>query len=160
MQHYSATLAWLALRAVYAWMYLYPAVGLVRDWPTTVGTTGLLFKHGTRLLAFVSVLTMVVGAVMILLGVYGQYAAVALLGFNLGGAKIHYTLAAMARQARLSAAASAEDRATLQNLATLGWVGHVTSAEKNFVLAAVALFFALMGTGPWSLVPGTGVFGT
>jgi len=158
MHQYSEPIAWLVLRVVYAWMYLYPAVGLVRDWPHTVSTTGLLFKHGTRQFAFISVLGMVVGAVMILLGVYGQYAAVALFGFNLGGAKIHYLLADMIHQAQLSETASVDDRAEFQELATLGWVGHVTSAQKNFVLAAVALFFALMGTGPWSLLPSSGIF--
>jgi len=158
MLPYSEPVAWLVLRIVYAWMYLYPAVGLVRDWPGTVNTTGLLFKHGTREFAFVSVLGMVIAALMILLGVYGQYAAVALVGFNLGGAKIHYSLAEMAHHAGLSDAASLEDRTEFQELATLGWVGHVTSAQKNFVLAAVALFFALVGTGPWSLVPSMGIF--
>jgi uncharacterized membrane protein YphA (DoxX/SURF4 family) len=159
MQQAPETVAWLVLRVVYAWMYLYPALGLVRDWPNTVNTTSLLFKHGTREFALVSVLGMVVGALMILFGVYGQYAAVALVGFNLGGAKIHYLLADMAHQAQLSETASADDRAEFQELATLGWVGHVTSAQKNFVLAAVALFFALVGTGPWSFVPSTGIFG-
>ena len=139
-------------------MYLYPAVGLIRDWPSTVHTTGLLFKRDTRFFAFASVVTMIVSALMILFGVYGQYAAVALLGFNLGGAKIHYSLAEMAHQAQLSHTASGEDRAAFQELATLGWVGHVTSAQKNFVLAAVALFFALVGTGPLSVVPSMGIF--
>jgi uncharacterized membrane protein YphA (DoxX/SURF4 family) len=159
MPHYPESIAWITLRAVYAWMYLYPAIGLIRDWPTTVHTTGLLFKSGTRQFAIVSVVGMVVCALMILFGFYGEYAAVALVGFNLGGAKIHYQLAEMAHQAQLSDAASAEDKAAFQDVVTLGWVGHVTSAQKNFVLAAVALFIALVGTGPWSLVTSAGIFG-
>ena len=154
---YTTIVAWLALRAVYAWMYFYPAIGLLRDWPTTVATTGLLFKQGTKFFAVASVAVMIVGALMILFGFYGQYAGLALLAFNLGGAIIHYRLAAAAKATRLSAAASDADRAALAQVATLGWVGHVTSAEKNFVLAAVALFFALVGTGPLSIVPSMGI---
>ncbi len=158
LAEYSENAAWLILRIVYAWMYLYPAVGLIKDWPTTVATTGLLFPKWTRCFAAASVAGMIVGAVMILLGVWGQVAAVALLAFNLGGARIHYRLAALTKAGRLSDAASAEDRAAMEKTATLGWVGHVTSAEKNFVLAAVALFFALVGTGPLSLVKSAGIF--
>jgi uncharacterized membrane protein YphA (DoxX/SURF4 family) len=102
---------------------------------------------------------MILGSLMILFGVYGQYAAVALLGFNLGGAVIHYRLARIAKGTQLSESASDEDQSTVAELANLGHVGHVTSAEKNFVLAAVALFFALVGTGEFSLVPSTGIFG-
>ncbi len=151
--------AWLTLRIVYAWIYLYPAKSLIRDWPTTVETTGLLVSWGTSFFAFISVGGMIISALMILFGVYGQFAAVALCAFNIGGAVIHYRLAAMANETRISDSASADDRTTLDGLASLGWVGHVTSAEKNFVLAAVAVFIALVGTGPYSLVPSAGVLG-
>ena len=158
MPDLSETIAWLALRTVYAWMYLYPAIGLVRNWPTTVQTTGLLFPRGTTFFAVASLALMIVGSLMILFGVYGQYAAAALVAFNLGGARVHYKLAEAAREATLSSAASSEDRERLSALAGLAEVGHVTSAEKNYVLAAVALFVALAGTGPWSFVPNAGIF--
>lgn len=153
------SIAWVTLRAVYAWMYIYPSIGLIRNWPVTVSTTGLLFKRGTEFFAFSSLVVMIVGSLMIFLGIYGQYAAVALFGFNIGGAVIHYRLARIAKETHLSASASEDDQATLAELADLGHVGHVTSAEKNFVLAAVAMFFALVGTGKFSLVPSTGIFG-
>ncbi|MEK6246766.1 MAG: hypothetical protein N2C12_01220 [Planctomycetales bacterium] len=151
--------AWITLRSVYAWMYLYPALGLIRNWSVTVSTTGLLFKTGTVFFAFGSMVVMIVGSLMILFGLYGQFAAVALFGFNLGGAVIHYRLGAMAKATQLSESASNQDQATVAELANLGQVGHVTSAEKNFVLAAVALFFALVGTGKMSLISAAGIFG-
>jgi len=92
------------------------------------------------------------------LGFYGQFAAVAFIGFNLGGAILHYRLARILKQTHLSEEACAADRDALQGAIALGVVGHVTSAEKNFVLTAVALFFAMKGTGPLSLVPSSGVF--
>ena len=157
MAEYQEDIAWLTLRIVYGWMYLYPAIGLLKDWPTTVNTTGLLFTKGKRLFAAASLVVMIGGGLMIVFGFFGQCAAVALLGFNVGGAIIHYRLAAMAKGMRCTADAAAEDKAAFENLATVGRVGHVTSAEKNFVLAAVALFFALMGTGPMSLGPNAGI---
>lgn len=158
MTEASELTAWLVLRAVYAWMYVYPAIGLLRDWPTTVKTTGLLFPRATPLFAAASVAVMIVGGLMILFGAYGQYAAIALLAFNLGGARIHFRLAAAARATPLPDDVPPDERASLDGLVELAEVGHVTSAQKNYVLAAVAVFFALMGTGPWSVIPSAGVF--
>ena len=146
--------AWIALRAVYAWMFLYPAVGLLRDWPTTVRTTGLLVPWGTPLFAAASVAFMIVGGLMILFGGWGRLAGAGFVAFNLGGAVIHYRLAAQATAAALSPGASEADRESLAGAAGLGVVGNVTSAEKNFVLAAVGLFFFLVGTGPLSVLDG------
>lgn len=145
-------LAWVSLRLVYAWMFIYPAVGLTKQWPTTVQTTALLFSVKPRLFALASVAFMFVGGVMVLLGVYGWLAGAGFVAFNLGGAIIHYRLAAQAGAASLSPEASTTDVSTIKGLANLAVVGHVTSAQKNFVLAAVGLFFFLVGTGPCSVV--------
>ena len=154
----AVAVAWLVLRAVYAWMFLYPSYGLIKDWHGTVQTTALLFPRHTGFFAFGSLVIMILGSLAILLGIYGQLAGVALVGFNLGGALIHYRLARLVRQTHLSASANQADQEALAGVVELGVVGHVTSAEKNFVLAAVALFFALVGTGPLSLDAGLGVF--
>ena len=156
--HDAQVAGWIALRAVYAWMFLYPAVGLIRDWPGTVQTTGLVYTRATPVFAAGGLFVMIAGGLMILLGVYGQWAGLALVAFNLGGARIHYRLAAVAQETQVSTAATPEDRATAGQLTTLAGVGHVTSAQKNYVLAAVGLFFALVGTGPMSLVPAEGIF--
>jgi len=150
--------AWLVLRFVYAWMFLYPLKSLLKDWPATVQATGLLFPWQSGCFAVASIVVMALGALSILLGCYGQLGAAGLLVFSLGGAVIHYRLADLAKRARLSDQASSADRQAMGELSALGVVGHVTSAEKNFVLAAVALFFLIMGTGPWSLVPAHGLF--
>ncbi|MDG2305413.1 MAG: DoxX family membrane protein [Candidatus Binatia bacterium] len=144
--------AWILLRVVYAWMFLYPALGLIQQWPTTVQTTSLLFRWQPGFFALGSVAFMVVGGVMILLGVYGWVAGAGFCAFSVGGALVHYRLAARAGAIELSAHASREDVATLEGLAALAIVGHVTSAQKNFVLAAVGSFFFLVGTGPLSVV--------
>ena len=138
-------LAWIVLRAVYGWMYLYPAYGLIKDWESTIQTTALLFKWRPELFAFGSLLLMVFGALAILFGIYGQIAAFGLIGFNLGGAVLHYRLARTLKQMRLSSEASRTDQAALEGAISLGVVGHVTSAEKNFVLKAQALGVLLLG---------------
>ncbi|MEM8606321.1 MAG: DoxX family membrane protein [Myxococcota bacterium] len=154
----ASDLAWVSLRVVYAWMFLYPAIGLIKNWSGTVDTTALLFPWKPELFALGSVAGMVIGGVMILLGVYGWMAGGYFFLFSLGGARIHYRLASQASTARLSDAASDADRQTLSGLAGLASVGHVTSAQKNFVLAAVGLFFFLMGTGPLSMTSATPFF--
>ena len=137
-------LAWLVLRVVYAWLFFYPIKGLLADWPATMAATGLLFPYQTRLCAVLSLISMVVGGLSILLGLYPVIGGTLLVLFNLGGARIHYRLAASAR-----AVPQADVNATsLMNLAVMG---NVTSGHKNIVLAALALFFAVQGTGPWSL---------
>lgn len=147
-------ISWIILRFAYAWVFLYPVSGLVKNWSGTVATTGLLFKKFPELFAGVSVLVMAVGGLSILFGIYGRVGAAVLLVFNLGGAVIHYRIADQAQNTSLSAAASAEDHKTVELLAMTAAVGHTTSAWKNFVLAAVAFFFLLQGTGPWSLIAG------
>ena len=148
----ASDLAWVLLRVVYAWMFIYPAIGLIRSWPSTVQTTSLLFSWQPALFAFGSVAGMIVGGLMILLGVYGWSAGLFFFFLSLGGARIHYHLAQRARATQLSQGASDADTQATSELSDLAVVGHVTSAQKNFVLAAVGLFFFLVGTGPLSLV--------
>lgn len=145
-------LAWLSLRAAYAWMFFYPAIGLVQRWPTTVQTTAVLFKIHPNFFALASVSFMFVGAFMILFGVYGWVAGAGFVAFNLGGAVVHFRLGKQAGSTALSPDASAIDGATARGLSELAVVGNITSGQKNFVLAAVGLFFFLLGTGPRSLV--------
>ena len=71
---------------------------------------------------------------------------------------LHYRLARQLKQPHLSQGAITADQRALKGAVDLGVVGHVTSAEKNFVLTAVAFFFALQGTGPMSIVKAQGVF--
>lgn len=145
-------ISWIILRLVYAWVFLYPVPGLIKDWPGTVEATRLLVNRLPELFAGVSVLVMVVGALSVLFGIYGRIGAAGLLVFNLGGTVIHYRIADLASSTSLSSVASPEDKNTAEQLAKSAVVGHTTSAWKNFVLAAVAFLFLMQGTGPWSLM--------
>ena len=145
-------LAWIVLRAAYAWMFLVPVPVLLRDWPRTVETTALLFTRYTEWFARASLAAMIFGSVSILFGIYGRLGALALLIFSLGGAIVHKRLAQFAFEMNLSGSASAEDQTTAGQLRSLAFAGHMTSGQKNYVLAALALFFLLQGTGPASLM--------
>ena len=74
--------AWFVLRAVFAWMFLYPAVGLVRDFGGAVETTALAFPFAPRFFAAGGIAVMVLGGLMILVGFYGAFAGLALVAFN------------------------------------------------------------------------------
>ncbi len=146
------TTAWILLRVVFAWMFLSPIPNLLKNWPGTVSNTSLLFPWRPEWFARGSLLVMMLGACSILFGIYGRIGALGLLIFSLGGAVVHYRLAGKAQDSSMSLTASTEDKNTLEQLKTLAAVGHITSAQKNYVLAAVAAFFLLQGTGPWTLV--------
>lgn len=135
-------IAWMVLRIVFSWMYLYPIIGLLKDRTGLVETTRLLFKWKPAFFAGVSIIVMIIGALSILLGVYAQLGGLLLFIFTIGGTVVHYRLAKFAE-----VDLSNPDKMKLAKLAV---VGHVTSAQKNFVLAAVAIFFFLLGSGPLS----------
>ncbi len=145
-------LAWIVLRLVYAWMFLWPLKALFADWKGAEGLIALLCpKALVPLGAKLMIVVMIAGALSILLGVLPRVGGAMLCVYSLLGAKVHYKLAATAAEAKLGDTATDADRATLTGVSTLATVGHVTSAEKNFVLAAVGFFFAIMGSGPYSL---------
>ena len=144
---------WLILRVTYAWMFLYPLKGLLIDWSSTKNLTQLVIpcQKLASLLAVLMCLTMLLGALSILLGFYGQIAGLALSIYCLMGAVVHYRLATQAEKISLSSEASLADQQSLKQCIQLSVVGNTTSAQKNLVLAAVGCFFMLMGTGPCSL---------
>lgn len=135
--------AWIVLRIVYAWMFLYAPLNLVKDWDNTVTTTALLFKLQPKLFAIGSIIGMIISALFILFGIYARIGGIFLFFFNLGAAYIHFQLAKQAETFKTEGN---------QPLIALAVLGNVTSAQKNFVLAAIAFFFALQGSGPWSII--------
>lgn len=133
----------LILRVVYAWMFLSPVPSLLKNWSGTVKNTSLLFTWRPEWFAPASIVVMVAGAFSILFDVYIRIGALGLLVFSLGGAVIHKRLAMIAETTTLSSTASNEDVQTIDQLKKLAAVGHMTSAQKNYVLAAVGVFFLL-----------------
>ncbi len=144
-------LAWIILRLVFAWMFLSAIPVLLKNWSATVSNTGLLFPYKPEWFARGSIFVMAAGSCSILFGFYGRIGALGLLIFSLGGAIVHFRLAQKAQDSIVSLSASLEDKNTLEQLKILAVAGHSTSAQKNYVLAAVAAYFLLHGTGPWSL---------
>lgn len=145
--------AWLILRVVYAWMFLFPLPKLISNWESTKGLTRLLIPHlATTFFTIVMLMVMFFGAISILFGVYGQLAGLALCVYCLLGAIVHYRLGKTAQHIHVSNSASKQDKAKLQHAIQLATVGNIGCALRNIVLASVACFFMLMGTGPYSLV--------
>jgi uncharacterized membrane protein YphA (DoxX/SURF4 family) len=144
-------LAWLILRIGYAWLYLYALLGLLSNWQATKDLVALLFPRYTPVFAVIMVIVMFISAISIVLGFYAEIAGLMLSFYNLLGIRVHYKLAAQTRAFELSPNAALEDKQILAEAGTLGAVGHITSAQKNVVLFAVALFFMLAGSGPFSM---------
>jgi len=144
---------WLLLRVTYAGMYLLPINGLLKKWKGTVRATSMLFSWQPQYFAALACLCMAIGSLSILFGFYGQIGGLLLFIFNLGGAMIHFRCAEFASKVPLNPELPKEAQDTVMQLKTLAMIGHKPSAQKNFVLAAVALFFFFNGTGPLSLTP-------
>ena len=144
-------MAWLVLRIVFACFFLYPIKGLLADWQGTKKMVSVLVPFWIPFFSIATIATMLIGAFLILFGFYGQIGGFILLVYCLIGALLHYRLGNLCKTYTLSALANLDDKATLEAAATLGRIGHITSAQKNLVLAAIALFFTLLGTGPMSL---------
>lgn len=144
-------LAWLFLRVGYAWLYLYALLGLLSNWQATKDVVSIVFPRYTAIFAVLMVIVMFVAAISIAIGFYAEIAGLMLCFYNLLGMRVHYELAAKLNAIGLSENASEDDKQTLTDACALGMAGHVTSAQKNFVLFSVALFFTLAGSGPLSL---------
>ena len=79
-----ADIGLLTLRIMFAWIFLWPLPGLLKDWQTTVQTTGLLFPFGQRFFTTVSVIGMTLCSIMVMVGIYGRVGAVFLFFFCIG----------------------------------------------------------------------------
>ena len=145
------TIAWLVLRIAYAIAFLFPLKDLLRHFTASIDLVKVLTSVQPRFFAVVMVVVMALGALSILFGIYAQIAGFFLLIYCSFGIVVHYRLAHHIAQIQLSTALSEKDKALFNEAATLGVVGHQTSGLKNSVLAAVACFFMLMGSGPLSI---------
>ncbi|CEK10693.1 DoxX family protein [Legionella hackeliae] len=144
-------LAWLVLRIVFAGFFLYACYGFVRNWPAAKQTATLIYPRYANFQAISMLIWMFVISISILLGIYGRIGGALALLFSSIGAYAHYTCAHKLTSIQLSTTATDEDKKLLEEAKAIGMVGHVTSAQKNYVIAAMSFFFMLLGTGPWSV---------
>lgn len=144
-------IAWLVLRIAYAWMFLYPLTNLIPNFEATIGAVKLVVPFMSRFFAVVMIIVMVYSGLSILFGFYAQIAGFLLLVYCLMGVVVHYRLMGKVAHATLSASLSGDDQRCFSEVVSLGILGNKTSAQKNIVLAAVACFFMLLGSGPLSV---------
>ena len=150
-----ADIGMLILRIMFAWIFLWPLPGLLKNWSSTVQTTGLLFPFGQHLFTMISIIGMVVCSLMVATGIYGRAGAVFLFFFCIGGAIVHNKLAGIPENDAKSL--TEEDLRTpagkvLSQALVLNRVGNVTSAQKNLVIAGISAYFILAGTGNLSIL--------
>jgi uncharacterized membrane protein YphA (DoxX/SURF4 family) len=138
--------AWLILRIVYALIFLVPIYGLIKNWNDAVNATKLLCPWYPQTFTMASILMLLIGGLSVALGVWTQIVAIGLVAFCLGGYIIHMRLANQIVE--LGKGSHAKN---IDVIVKLGVLGNKTSGQKNLVLAAVGIFFVLVGSGPWSL---------
>lgn len=142
---------WWVLRIVIAWMYLVPVAGLISNWDATKTLTRLISPVCVNFLSGFSIFLMVLGALSILLGVYAQIGGILLLIYTLFGILVHFRLAKVIQALELPEVSRADGGRVFDEVKSLGEIGQITSAQKNVVLAAVALLFVILGSGSLSI---------
>ncbi|MDI9819008.1 MULTISPECIES: hypothetical protein [unclassified Legionella] len=145
--------AWLVVRVVFAAFFLYPIYGFLRNWSSAKQTATLIYPRYPALQAILMILLMLIIAISILFGIYGRIGGLVALIFSLLGVVAHHACSRSLAKLQLSKAASAEDQAIFTQAKEIGQIGHLTSAQKNYVIAAISFFFMLLGTGPFSVTP-------
>jgi hypothetical protein len=143
--------AFFILRVVMFLKFTYALKALLADWQATEQLVGLLFPRATGFFSVLMIVVMLVGAFSLLFGFYGQIGGFLLFWFCLLGMRLHYILARTIENTELSGSASIEDKHRLVDVKALGVMAQDACVSKNAVIAAVALFFCLIGTGPYSL---------
>ena len=131
------TAAIIILRVVYAWIFFRPLPGLIKDFKGSVDLVSLIVPFWQRSFTVIMLLVMFFGALSILFGMYAQIGGIFLFCYCIIGYFVHQKLAAQLTQSTNAPV----------DVVNLGVIGHVTSAQKNIVLAGVALFFELAGRG-------------
>ena len=147
----TTAIAWLVLRIVFAGFFLYPIYGFLQNWAAAKQTALLLYPRYGDFQAILMIIVMIVISISILFGIYGHLGGLIALIYCLLGIRVHLALAHKLNTAQLSNQATAADQAILTEAAAIGSVGHMTSAQKNLVIAAISFFFMLLGTGPFSM---------
>ncbi|KTD07252.1 DoxX family protein [Legionella jamestowniensis] len=144
-------IAWLVLRVVFAGFFIYAFYSFVRNWPAAKQTATLIYPKYPNFQAVSMLVLMLLISISILLGIFGRIGGALALLFSLLGVYAHYTCVHHIESIQLPATASSDDQKLLADAKAIGIVGHITSAQKNYVIAAVSFFFMLLGTGPWSI---------
>ncbi|MCH2135499.1 MAG: DoxX family protein [Phycisphaerales bacterium] len=132
------------LRAGIAWIFLWPLPGLIRNFQATVQTTALVFPMA-RCTTIIGLLVMALGALSVAVGIFPRVGAAALALYCIGGAFVHK---ALARRIQTLAEHASDRSGEVTEIAQLGTLGHVTSAWKNWPIAAACAYIAFAGAGP------------
>ncbi len=154
----------LLIRISVAWLFLTGFWYDVRSFKSTEEETGLLFKWHTDFFATAGMILMGAGAVSILLGIFPRLGALALATFLIPASFIHFrsrdAAAELKKKVLDRGAADQSLKDDIDELGTLGSVGHYSSGLKNLALIGPMLYLVLAGgkfpiiiglSGDWTL---------
>lgn len=139
--------ALLILRLSLGFLFLYPLKDLLKDFTTAKQLASFVFPYFTTLNAFLMLIVMFFGSLMLIFGIYAQIAAIILAIYSLLGIKVHYALAKLAKNTN-----ELNGNEHNKNLQALAITGHLSSGQKNIVIFAACLVIFLVGSGNYSLM--------
>ncbi len=145
--------AWISIRLLFSYVFLNAAWQCGknrqgREW--TVNESRILFGDAAGLFGPLGIVAMAIGGLSILLGICAEFGGILLTVFLAMGAAIHFSHSKRASELQTSISSEAEDQSRLTELAVSAQLGHYSSAIKNISLMGPSIFFAIMGSGPYS----------
>jgi len=135
-------IAILVLRVGVAWIFAYPLHLFWQNFNAAKQAAGLINQKYSMPLAIIMLLVMALGSLAVLLGIYIKLASLCLLIFSLLGVYAHTKLSKLGQSFK-----NADN--ILVSIAT---EGQLTSAWKNYPIAAVCIFLVIVGGGKYCLI--------
>ncbi len=143
-----------SLRVILGWRFLVSGLSNVRRWPNPINTASILFPKGATFFGFVATVLMVVGGLGVAAGFQTPICSLMLIIFLIPTFAIHYYwLKVLPTLVPVVKSAIHDEKAQnyFRSFERQSYHAHEVGIRDNLVLAAVAVCFALRGSGAFGL---------
>jgi len=143
-----------SLRVILGWRFLVSGLSNVRRWPNPINTASILFPKGATFFGFVATVLMVVGGLGVAAGFQTPICSLMLIIFLIPTFAIHYYwLKVLPTLVPVVKSAIHDEKAQnyFRSFERQSYHAHEVGIRDNLVLAAVAVYFALRGSGAFGL---------
>jgi uncharacterized membrane protein YphA (DoxX/SURF4 family) len=138
------------LRVIFGWRFLISGLSNVRRWPNAAGTASLIFPKGAAFFGLVATVLMVAGGIGVALGFQTPVSALMLFIFLIPTLSLHsYWLKVLPTMSPAIKKAITDEKAQayFRSFDRQAYHAHEVGIRDNLVFLAVALYFAVRGSG-------------
>jgi uncharacterized membrane protein YphA (DoxX/SURF4 family) len=138
------------LRVIFGWRFLISGFSNIQRWPNAVSTASLLFPQGAKFFGLAATVLMVAGGIGVALGFQTPVCALMLVIFLIPTFGLHsYWLKVLPTMVPVVKNAMADEKAQsyFRSFDRQAYHAHEVGIRDNLVFLAVALYFAVRGSG-------------